>query len=147
MGDALDEMNYANMYDVEYKKPGSGMTAKLRVNARDEKHAEDILKKKHKVGKDQITKMQKEEVIVKEVEVQEKPEKEEAKDVIIKDENKFVSLINVAKIKGELYKSYLDEITAINSDIKLCRDELNRIEIYYGPFENNTMRIYVTRKP
>ena len=63
MGDALDEMNYANMYDVEYKKPGSGMTAKLRVNARDEKHAEDILKKKHKVGKDQITKMQKEEVI------------------------------------------------------------------------------------
>ena len=25
-------------YSVEYKKPGTGMTAKLRVNARDEKH-------------------------------------------------------------------------------------------------------------
>tara|TARA_B100001063_G_scaffold118993_1_gene111136 strand:+ start:2816 stop:3805 length:990 start_codon:yes stop_codon:yes gene_type:complete len=64
----------------------------------------------------------------------------EEKENIIKEESKFVSLINVAKIKGDLYKSYLDKITAINSDIKLCRDELNRIEIYYGPFEDNTLR-------
>lgn len=48
--------------------------------------------------------------------------------------NEFVQLINVAKIKGELYKSYLDKITAINPDILLCRDDKNIIEIYLGPF-------------
>ena len=56
----LDELNYPYMFDVEYKKPGTGMTAKLKVNARDEKHVKDILKQKHKVRPDQITKMQKE---------------------------------------------------------------------------------------
>ena len=107
---------------------------------------EAIALRNEMINSKSLLEMQKEEVIVKEVEVQEKPEKEEAKDVIIKDENKFVSLINVAKIKGELYKSYLDKITAINSDIKLCRDELNRIEIYYGPFENNTIRNELYKK-
>lgn len=65
---------------------------------------------------------------------------------LIENDNKFVSLINVAKIKGELYKSYLDKITIINSDIKLCRDELNRIEIYYGPFEDNIIRNTLYKK-
>lgn len=52
----------------------------------------------------------------------------------IEDKNNFVKLINVAKIKGELYKDYLDSIVKINSEIKLCRDDKNRIEIYFGPF-------------
>ncbi|GGD36397.1 hypothetical protein GCM10012288_08010 [Malaciobacter pacificus] len=50
------------------------------------------------------------------------------------DKNNFVKLINVAKIKGELYKDYLDSIVKINSELKLCRDDKNRIEIFFGPF-------------
>lgn len=52
----------------------------------------------------------------------------------------FVKLINVAKIKGVLYKKYLDKITVIHKNTLLCRDELNRIEIYFGPFENESLR-------
>ena len=53
---------------------------------------------------------------------------------------KFLSFINVAKIKGSLYKKYLDKITAINSNVILCRDDKNRIEIYFGPFNDETSR-------
>jgi hypothetical protein len=54
--------------------------------------------------------------------------------------NSFLKLINVAKIKGSLYKKYLDKITAINSSAILCRDDKNRIEIYFGPFNNDEKR-------
>ena len=47
----------------------------------------------------------------------------------------FLKLINVAKIKGVLYKKYLDKATSLDLNIHLCRDDLNRIELYYGPFE------------
>lgn len=93
-----------------------------------------------------LLEMEKEELTKKEVEVKIEEVKTEEKETINEDKNKFVSLINVAKIKGELYKSYLDKITAINSDIKLCRDELNRIEIYYGPFEDNALRHELYKK-
>lgn len=47
----------------------------------------------------------------------------------------FLKLINVAKIKGVLYKKYLEKATSLDPNIHLCRDDLNRIELYYGPFE------------
>ena len=56
------------------------------------------------------------------------------------DNSGFLLFINVAKIKGVLYKKYLDKIVAINPNVKLCRDDKNRIEIYYGPFENSEER-------
>jgi len=56
--------------------------------------------------------------------------------MIQEDKDSFLLLINVAKIKGELYKNYLDSIVAISSDVKLCRDDANNIEIYFGPFNN-----------
>lgn len=56
------------------------------------------------------------------------------------DNSGFLLFINVAKIKGVLYKKYLDKIVAINPNVKLCRDDKNRIEIYYGPFENTEER-------
>jgi len=65
-----------------------------------------------------------------------KPEEKQ----VITNNTVFVSLINVAKIKGELYKSYLDKVSAIYSDLHLCRDDLNRIEIYYGPFNDEKLR-------
>jgi hypothetical protein len=65
-----------------------------------------------------------------------------------KKENKsdFLLFINVAKIKGVLYKKYLDKATKINPNIKLCRDDKNRIEIYYGPFEKNEDRTELLNK-
>ncbi len=96
-------------------------------------------KKLLEMEKEELTKK---EMISKEIKIKEKIKEE----ILSKDENKFISLINVAKIKGELYKSYLDRITAINSDLKLCRDELNRIEIYYGPFKDNTLRSQLYKK-
>ena len=62
----------------------------------------------------------------------------------IKEENKteagFLLFINVVKINGPLYKKYLDKILVINPNVRLCRDEKNRIEIYYGPFKSDEER-------
>ena len=63
-----------------------------------------------------------------------------------KDNNGFLLFINVAKIKDVLYKKYLDKIVAINPNIKLCRDDKNRIEIYYGPFDNSEDRSKLLNK-
>ncbi len=48
----------------------------------------------------------------------------------------FLPFINVATIKGELYKSYLDKVQKYSKNISLCRDQKNRIEIYFGPFDS-----------
>ena len=65
--------------------------------------------------------------------------------IIKENENKivaksFLSFINVATIKGELFKSYLDEIEKYNKKISLCRDMKNHIEIYFGPFDSQVER-------
>ncbi len=57
-----------------------------------------------------------------------------------KNNGDFLQLINVAKIKGVLYKKYLDKATKLDSNILLCRDDLNRIELYYGPFTSEEQR-------
>jgi hypothetical protein len=66
--------------------------------------------------------------------------------VKVASKNEFLMLINVAKIKGVLYKKYLDKLTKINPTIKLCRDDQNRIELYYGPFEKNEDRTELLNK-
>ena len=63
-----------------------------------------------------------------------------------KDTSSFLLFINVAKIKDVLYKKYLDKIVTINPNIKLCRDDKNRIEIYYGPFDNSEDRSKLLNK-
>ena len=59
---------------------------------------------------------------------------------------KFLKFINVAKIKGSLYKKYLDKISAINPNVILCRDDKNRIEIYFGPFQDDESRTKLLNK-
>ena len=54
--------------------------------------------------------------------------------------NLFLQFINVAIIKGDLHKSYLDKVESIDKKISLCRDTKNRIEIYFGPYESTTER-------
>ncbi len=50
----------------------------------------------------------------------------------------FLKIISVEKIKGNLKKSYYDKIYNIDSSVLLCRDSLGNIEIYFGPFKDNT---------
>lgn len=52
----------------------------------------------------------------------------------------FIKLINVAKIKGELKKNFLDKVISISPNIHLCRDEENIIELYFGPFSDDETR-------
>lgn len=54
--------------------------------------------------------------------------------------NEFLSFINVATIKGELYKSYLDKVMTFDKNLSLCRDDKNRIEIYFGPYDSKNER-------
>lgn len=56
------------------------------------------------------------------------------------DNNMFLRFISVAKIKGQLYKKYLDKVVSVNSNVILCRDDKNRIELYFGPFKNESER-------
>ena len=52
----------------------------------------------------------------------------------------FLKFINVAKIKGNLNKKYFDKVVDINANILLCRDDENIIELYYGPFLEDSLR-------
>ena len=52
----------------------------------------------------------------------------------------FVKLINVAKIKGDLNKKYFDKVIEVNANVLLCRDDENIIELYYGPFLEDSLR-------
>jgi hypothetical protein len=54
--------------------------------------------------------------------------------------NSFLSFINVATIKGVLYKSFLDDVQKYDKNISLCRDLKNRIEIYVGPYDSTKER-------
>jgi len=65
------------------------------------------------------------------------PKETEAK---VSSNTEFLKLINVAKIKGNLYKKYLDRVSKVNASVLLCRDDKNRIEIYYGPFNDESER-------
>ena len=82
----------------------------------------------------------------KDIQVEQKPQEnikqENIEETKVKEQNigEFLQLINVAKIKGTLYKKYLDKATRIDPNILLCRDDLNRIELYYGPFSSNEAR-------
>lgn len=54
--------------------------------------------------------------------------------------NNTGKFISVVKIKGDLKKKYLDKIVEIDPNLHLCRDDSNKIEIYYGPFSDDAKR-------
>ena len=55
----------------------------------------------------------------------------------------FLPFINVATIKGDLYKEFLDEVLKFDKNASLCRDFKNRIEIYFGPYTSEKERTKV----
>ena len=68
------------------------------------------------------------------------------KDNNINRNNGFLKFINIAKIKGVLYKKYLDDVISVNANVILCRDDKNRIELYYGPFNSDNERTELLNK-
>lgn len=64
---------------------------------------------------------------------------QEKENTLVAKEN-FVKLINVARIKGNLNKKYLDKAVILDPNILLCRDDNNIIELYYGPFLEESLR-------
>ncbi len=136
------------------KKKKEAILAKEEEKIKKEK---EILEKKKielQKQKDELEKLKKEALLLRDAMIKNKQtlkkdiikevikQPEEEKEVKVKEptDETFISLINVAKIKDNLYKSYLDKIVAINPDIKLCRDDKNIIEIYFGPFNKTETR-------
>ena len=83
-----------------------------------------------------ITDMESEVLPVEDEVVNETPQVEEE----TVDTKSFLSFINVATIKGNLYKSFLDEVQKYDKNISLCRDYKNRVEIYFGPYSSEKER-------
>ncbi len=112
----------------------------------DEKRAELLkeLEEQRNISK-MIEPEPKEEAIPMEEEPQEEvmiEEKEEPVEKIIEKNttNTFLSFINVATIKGNLYKEFLDEVQRYDKNLSLCRDYKNRIEIFFGPYDSDKER-------
>ncbi len=101
---------------------------------------EDIKQKKELLKKEKISIEKKRQELLK--------LQEETKRSIKTKEtsNSFMSFINIATIKGELYKSYLDKILAIDNNVLLCRDLKNRIVIYTGPYDSEKQRNEIFNK-
>ncbi len=82
---------------------------------------------------------------IQEQEITNKKETAQSKQIPSENNNSnteivFVNLINVAKIKGDLYKDYLDKVLRVHNDVLLCRDDFNNIDIFYGPFNDTDKR-------
>ena len=76
--------------------------------------------------------------------MEEEPKEEMVEEVVVEETktmpNSFLPFINVATVNGKLYKSFLDKIESIEKNISLCRDNKNRIEVYFGPYDSNKER-------
>ncbi len=115
-----------------------------KLQLENEKAQLEILKEQALIVKEELLSKQNTETAEKIKEIEEKENTVQKKNENITKESNapdgFLKFISVAKIKGDLYKKYLDKVVAINPNIILCRDDKNRIEIYYGPFKDENTR-------
>jgi len=58
----------------------------------------------------------------------------------------FLMFVQVATIKTKLYLSFLQKINKIDKRISVCRSNINQIEIFVGPFDNESSREEVLSK-
>lgn len=145
-----EEEKLANLKDELEKKKKKLEEERLRLNELKQEalQARDrLLKEKQEPSEEEVLNAINE-ANMKKVSSQEdkKVAMKEPKENINEDSNEFLILINVAKINGELYKDYLDKVLEISSDVKLCRDDNNNIEIYFGPFKDNSSRAMIFEK-
>lgn len=58
----------------------------------------------------------------------------------------FIKIVKISTNKKDIYKSYLDDLLKVTSDITLCRDDKNLVEIFIGPFEKEEDRVNITKE-
>ncbi len=73
------------------------------------------------------------------------PVQEEIKDPELTQKS-FLMFAQVATIKTKLYLSFLQKINKIEKRISVCRNDINHIEIFVGPFTNEEERNLVLNK-
>ncbi|WP_428027011.1 hypothetical protein [Arcobacter sp.] len=61
-------------------------------------------------------------------------------------ESQFVKIIKIATKSKDIYKSYLDKIYSVSDDVTLCRDYQNNVEIFIGPFEDDSSRSKISQE-
>lgn len=125
-----------------------------KITPNDMKDSKEILPKKKEDLKDDDKKNTTKEVLTKD-ETLSKQSMKEKKDfknetailnTIKIAEEEFLHFIQVKTIKNVIYNSFIKKIENINSNIKLCRDETNKIEIFVGPFESDDIRTEIINK-
>ncbi len=132
---------------------------KIAANyAKIEKEKEELLKQQLELKKEhkKFIKIQEEATLALEIEKNNFFKELESKknilqeNIMIEDtitENKkvkfFLSFINVATIKGNLYKLFLEKVQKFDKKLSLCRNSKNSIEILFGPYDSNKERIKV----
>lgn len=52
-------------------------------------------------------------------------------------ENNFIKFIVITTNKKDIFKKELTQITSIDNQVKLCRDDSNNIEVFVGPYEES----------
>jgi hypothetical protein len=101
----------------------------------------------------------------KEVEKKQEEEKQEEKKVIVQDTKKdktkliknipevpkytgdeFLKFIQVATLKYKLYKSFLNQVKAIDARISICSYKKDKTQIFIGPFNDDKKRDILVKK-
>lgn len=95
----------------------------------DEKKSKDILNEKS-ITEDETETIKREEII------EEKTPKEKK----LSEGKSFLKFAQIATIKRQLYLSFLHQIKEIDKRISVCRNDLNVIQIFVGPFNNEEER-------
>jgi len=90
-----------------------------------------------------------EEAKVEEEKTTVKPEEVKEEVVVVEEKPKvsqFVKIIKIATKSQDIYKSYLDKIYSISDDVTLCRDYKNNVEIFIGPFDDDSSRDKIAKE-
>ncbi|WP_298753726.1 hypothetical protein [uncultured Arcobacter sp.] len=63
-----------------------------------------------------------------------------------KAKSQFVKIIKIATKSQDIYKSFLDKIYSVSDNVTLCRDYQNNVEIFIGPFDDDSSRDKITKE-
>lgn len=63
-----------------------------------------------------------------------------------KSHQEFLKFIQVATLKYKLYTDFLKEIKAVDARISICQNEDGRIQIFIGPFLDDSKRDFVIKQ-
>ncbi len=74
---------------------------------------------------------------------------QESKEEIVEEviiEKTFLKFIEVTTIKKDLYLSYLHNVNKIDKRVSVCRNNINQIQVFIGPIEDDKQRQDIINK-